>query len=627
MLTEHQLVDLAPTGRTDSAQEPPSWLLLQLPAELVERITGHLHANDVPCNLRLVNKAAAAHFGEHKTIRISSPVPHDAFRRQWSEPGALAGLTLARRRQLLCLTAASGVVSNLEFLLLCIGIPLTDDAFAAAAASGQLSSCRWLRAHNCPVTEKVLRAAAAGGHLCILQWLWGPHAALSKAVLHDAAAGGHAAVCEWLLSCDCPWSEEAPAAAARGGHVGLMYDLLDEQLYEHPSDVDYGGLLVGAARGCSYGTLQDVLALVVQHRPEWEPRPPAATRQQMLAAAAASTTPDWRRKAEWMLERGYVADTPGRSCALDWHAVAAALDPVGRLAWLSSHGWLEADSRSAVAAAAAAFAAAGNVAALRFLLDLIKSKAIAQSAVGGLLGCRGGRPFLHDAAVASAKAGHLATLQLLQAWSVDNAGVSHLETGANTCASQRGNVLMGMVAGASVSGGSGGGADFAATILAHDMSRLYAEIASAAAGSGSLELLDWMQELGCTWVCSTFAAAAGAGWTAGLEWLAQRHCPMGAGEPYIRAALNRDTATLACLRRLGCPWGRPDHHGVAARLVLESRPGVDVLPLLRWLVAEGCPTDWEAVQGEMPEYVMPALSAWLRCQIKKQRRCKRGGCV
>ncbi|KXZ47192.1 hypothetical protein GPECTOR_37g198 [Gonium pectorale] len=85
-----------------------------------------LDSNEVP-SFRLVNKASASQFRapHHITYRLSQPVPPDAFAAHWLAPGSIRGLTLARRRQLLSLTATSDVVANLEVAKKAAGCLLT----------------------------------------------------------------------------------------------------------------------------------------------------------------------------------------------------------------------------------------------------------------------------------------------------------------------------------------------------------------------------------------------------------------------------------------------------------------------------------------------------------------------
>ncbi|KXZ49730.1 hypothetical protein GPECTOR_20g587 [Gonium pectorale] len=104
----------------------------QLLPELAERIVHCLDRNDIAATFRRINKTTAEHFSGtlHTTIHLSEPVPPHAFAAHWLTPGATRGLTLARRRKLVRLVAASGVLPNLEVALQAVGLyaknPLRD---------------------------------------------------------------------------------------------------------------------------------------------------------------------------------------------------------------------------------------------------------------------------------------------------------------------------------------------------------------------------------------------------------------------------------------------------------------------------------------------------------------------
>ncbi|KXZ46060.1 hypothetical protein GPECTOR_47g335 [Gonium pectorale] len=131
---------------------------------------------------------------------------------------------------------------------------------------------------------------------------------------------------------------------------------------------------------------------------------------------------------------------------------------------------------------------------------------------------------------------------------------------------------------------------------------LNAELFAAAAKSGNMELLAWLRQRGCAWDFGAYSGAAEAGWVAALEWLAEQGCPMEeSGQPYINACRNGDLATLRCLRRLGVPWGPDDGSVFLAAAKGHTHMGAAQLPLLRWLLEEGCPVDNEAVEEEVED--------------------------
>ncbi len=61
----------------------------------------------------------------------------------------------------------------------------------------------------------------------------------------------------------------------------------------------------------------------------------------------------------------------------------------------------------------------------------------------------------------------------------------------------------------------------------HQLLLLSAEVFSAAARSGSWELMRWLRARGCAWGPNVAASAAAAGCGEQLEWLAAEGCPLG----------------------------------------------------------------------------------------------------
>eukprot|EP00198_Chlamydomonas_reinhardtii_P003884 XP_001693220.1 dopamine beta-monooxygenase-like protein [Chlamydomonas reinhardtii] len=127
---------------------------------------------------------------------------------------------------------------------------------------------------------------------------------------------------------------------------------------------------------------------------------------------------------------------------------------------------------------------------------------------------------------------------------------------------------------------------------------------SRAAQRGRLRVVRWLAERADLGVLldadddSIMSAAAGTdgGCEEAIEWMAAHGCPMGVdGLPYVWAGINGDFATLACLRRLGCPWD--PQGGTFLRALRSHRRGRWCsVPALQWLLGEGCPVgDWEAL--------------------------------
>ncbi|KXZ41748.1 hypothetical protein GPECTOR_296g798 [Gonium pectorale] len=527
-----------------------------LPPELTERVSRFVERNEVACNFRMVNKAAAARLRgpDYTTIRLSQPVPPHAFAAHWLAPGATRGLTLARRRQLLCLTAASGAVANLPAALEAAGCLLTYEVFKAAGAAGQLASCQWLRQQGCPASHEMAEFTG------------------DDTLLTCAAGNGHAHVCEWLLSVDPDaWTRCAVEAAARGGHVGLMEWLLRWRL----ADVNWRSLLsvvvrpTDVAHGCDLPTLQRTW-------PDWAPRCNQADKGLVLAAAAGSPTPDWAAKVEWLEAQG----CPKREAAAE-RAAAARPDAGGgagalhRLTWLRGRGY-PLGERTVVAAAAA-----GNAAAVQYLV-----------AEGGV------PPGDDEPASAAAAGGYLEVLRVLRA---------------------AGWPLSGSCRAVKVAA-EGGHLEALAWLVEEQGARLDSLVFPAAARNGHLAVMAWLRQRGCDWTLRDhiwwavqlteycYTAAAVAGNEEALQWLADQGCPMEAsarslachalgtgvetGEPYKAACRNGDLATARCLRRMGVPWGP-----AAAFSAWATADTTVPLPMRRWLLEAGCPVDHEAARA------------------------------
>ncbi|KXZ42159.1 hypothetical protein GPECTOR_193g316 [Gonium pectorale] len=216
----------------------------QLLPELAEKIVSCLDPNEVP-SFRLVNKASASQFRapHHTTIHLSQPVPPHAFAAHWFAPGAVRGLTLARRRQLLSLTAASGVVANLEMAERAAGCLATTERlwrgagevdswskhWSVAAAVGSptpdwAAKVQWLEAQGCPRNMPMTEAQRPDA-VARLVWLRARSFPPQPVELQQAAAAGNVAAVQYLLgqlgvlpvdAIDCA------RQAARNGHLHVL---------------------------------------------------------------------------------------------------------------------------------------------------------------------------------------------------------------------------------------------------------------------------------------------------------------------------------------------------------------------------------------------------------------------
>ncbi|PNH03502.1 Ankyrin repeat domain-containing protein [Tetrabaena socialis] len=386
-------------------------------------------------------------------------------------------------------------------------------------------------------------------------------------VLTAAAGAGQQAVCEWLLTTGClnHWGAAA-AAAARGGHVGLMDWLLALTINVQSIHC----LLGGAAEGCSLPTLQRLLLTYLNTLPV---AMPAVYGLGILGASARSPTADWQAKVECLQSRSF--PWTAAACTM----AAAKADALPRLQWLRQRGY---PFNSAVATNAAG---AGNVEALQYVLGQgveVNAHMLQSAAEGGhvavmeVLHARGASVG-EDAVRTAAAAGHLPAV----AWLVERMGA---------------------------------GAALTTSVFA------------AAARAGSMELLGWLRERGCPWDATAFAAAVEGGSEEQLEWLVEKGCPMGDdGEPYARAARHGDLAMLRCLRRLGCPWGHDGStltHAVTG-FTCDSRAVLQ--RMFSWLLDQGCPVDWDAVEADALRKKDEGLVGWLHAQREQRARAGNGG--
>ncbi|GLC39373.1 hypothetical protein PLESTB_000323200 [Pleodorina starrii] len=506
------------------SQSTPDGSSIWLPG-IVACIANHLPANEVASTLRQIDKATSDQLAHHKTLRLSLPSPIHVFRERWGRPGAFRALSRKQRFQLLCLTAASGSVANLEIALANAGLDLRCELLEAAAAAGQLGMCKVLGARGCP---------------------WGDS-------LSAAAKAGHRHVCEWLLASGCPFHWNVVCSAARGGREDLLQWLLTE-LQDRPNVSVCDSLLRAAAESLSLAALQRLWQQLMagRHGSELQQQLEQLDeedRDLIMVAAAGSTTPDWQAKVEWLEGLGY----PRTARACEFAVRAGDGDAVvARLQWLRGRGYpLEAE----VADAAVFF---GNLAALRFLVEQAGVRPtgdesdVTEAARQGHLAVlqylhASGLP-VHARLVAgdAARAGHLP----LVAWAVESLGVAPADGAAwlLDCAAASGNLeLMAWL---------------------HDRGwALGPKAFPNGAESGCEEALEWLVERGCPFPLDggAYFKAAFNGDLAMLRCLHRLGCPWGPTGKLLADCISivDSVAVLQCLLDLGCP--EPDWDAAVRR--------------------------------------------------------------
>ncbi|KXZ46067.1 hypothetical protein GPECTOR_47g342 [Gonium pectorale] len=374
-----------------------------------------------------------------------------------------------------------------------------------------------------------------------------------------AAGAGHRHVCEWLLAVDSDARlTGAVNASARGGHADLAEWLggfnFSDNAYEYLRDVTHG---------CDLPTLQRAWPCCVAFL-DFD------TKEGLISSAAGRPTPDWAAKVEWMVAQG----CPRSDEAADAAACLPNNDgeALARLTWLRGRGY------PVHVRAVHAAAHSGNTAALLYLLAEVSNGALDRERENAVCG--------------AVEDGHLAALQALH-----TAGWTIVQLPEHsTVRAARGGHLHVLA--------------WLLDTLDPEAVVLNAQLFSAAAKSGNMELLVWLRQRGCPWDSTAYLGAAEAGWEAALEWLVEQGCPMEDSEmPYIKACDNGDLATARCLRRLGVPWGPEGKvFSAAAWENYQTAP----LPLLRWLLLEeDCPVDLEAAKKSAAEWgsVRPKWSA------------------
>ncbi|PNW77731.1 hypothetical protein CHLRE_10g449150v5 [Chlamydomonas reinhardtii] len=360
----------------------------------------------------------------------------------------------------------------------------------------------------------------------------------------------------------------------------------------------------------------------------------------LLAAAAGSRTEDWTAKVVWLLGRGHVPQQSPHHAQAAARA-AACPDALERLQWL--HAYQGADDGVAGAGCehwrhrflvcyprvAAEALANGRTDALRYVLRLAGAGApglvAGSSPAPADYGATGTQCLLvalateHGLFEGAAAAGRLECLQLLHA-----AGCRMPCQAMALAAARhgRGSVLRWLLdvypVATSMSPLPGSPSPSApATAVSPPGVRLAPALCTAAARSGSLEVLQVLRGRGCPWDADAVVAAAEAGSEAVLEYLVVQGCPAPSDERVYAAPLAaEDLLTLRCLRRLGLPFRREP--AVFARAVAAKHS----LPLLKWLYETGVPVDLEALLERALDGNAHDMEweAWLQSELEAKKR-------
>lgn len=439
-------------------------------------------------------------------------------------------------------------------------LQLRVETAVAAARSGDLARLEWLRRRVCPFgSHEPLVASLRHAHLCISEWL-----------VREAG-------------CKLPSPDEysacAEVAGAAAGSLLGGEDAVVKLQWVHAHGIKSYGL--SSQHAAAAGNLEAVAYLHEQHGVNLDSSlflaaagsgsVPLAT---WLAARGCATCPQAYEAAarrgdlamvRWLAARGGCA-WDGKTLKHvigDWPVDAAAVERARRPAWVSatSRGPALAQSNSS---SRSSTAGGGNGMAPGPDAELVEAVQLLLKAV-----CR-------------------------QAGSSTNGGAD----------GEEGDEAVGN--GGDVGGGGvdGGGVDIDG-----------GELMEAAARRGYLPLvlLLHQQQCGCPVGWEVVAAAAAGGCEVAVEW-AVGQAAGGRGMPseaepedeegdvdldeddprvgaYVMAGQKGDAGTLACLRRLGVPWGGR---------VLEALVGGECkLPVVVWAVEQGARADEEAVEAAL----------------------------
>ncbi|PNW78622.1 hypothetical protein CHLRE_09g389500v5 [Chlamydomonas reinhardtii] len=577
-------------------------------------------------------------------------------------------LSYVDRIKLLSLTAASGEVANLQVALEVVRCAPTVKVISAAAAAGKLAAVQYLHEHaRCPWGADTTAAAAEASQLDTLKWLQGAGCPLDTTALQAAAKAGGAAAVDWLLAETPVISglspreaadslEAAACVAAAAGHINLFESLfagLVPALETAPPRATRGrgrggpALQVGAAeppplRGPDGSTLARILEALAEGADadtlqsfvrtwvddvEPDPRRQLDERQlnQAIIAAAGSTTPGWQAKVDFLLQRKLQqqqqaaqqqAAQPQPPQAVQQQQAAPrtllllnrailAPDVATRVPWLCSP---ERPVQLAV-----------SMDDLNKLLEQGQWE-VAQKLVAEVPGLT----YNYASTRAAIKGGHMDIVQALLA-APHNCRILGPEALKVLASAGRLEGVRWLVEEFAEKGGQDSETANSWKIA------LTSEVFADALTSGSLPLLRWLLAKGWSAedppagapkrrkdpvasVEEAWVSAADLGNEEIMEWLAsEAQVPFLAdGEPYVRAAKRADQLMLDCLKRVGCPLPAEALTGALAW-------GVP-LPILRWLVDQGCPVDWpDALAAARLRLRPPGALEWLE-ELQRQKQ-------
>ena len=454
------------------------------------------------------------------------PVPPHALKSKWSKPEAVRGLTLRQRRTIAQVAVETGCLDIVRLLVTgpggpehvgTLGVqPLAEGVVEAAAAAGQLGILQHLLSGGCSWDSATACTAAGQGRTQVCLWLLGGPskgepfctAAKDAPVLGDmlsaAARAGQAQTCKKVVAARGHWLPYgqlyfAAGSAAAGGQVSLMDWLLGE--------VNSGAASAAAMRGaaqllCDAAGGVDVQTLQRLHAQYWSRIPGGAAASvgaDMLWRAALGHTANYQEKIEWLLSLGYTPGGPRWPVCLEVKASLRsprASDLAPRLRFLQDKGF-------PLGSASLSYVLSGTQdepGALVFLLDEAGLQAVALEK---------GAP---QVAYMACRHGRMDSLQVLlqRGWLAPAASV---RKALRACAETGNEAVAACVLDTLCGGGDG-------------QHPLTAELFVAAAGLGSVPLLQQLRNRGCNFDAAAWTPAIRSGCEALLDWLHAEGCPM-----------------------------------------------------------------------------------------------------
>jgi hypothetical protein len=266
------LDELAPAQAQAPRQASPL-----LTPDVFLAVSDKLSANERALLMRPLCKEAPGLLADAKVVKLSQAVPEYAFAQKWGQPGSCKHLPQWQKKELMRLTAESGVVANMRLLTPskspgksgAAGCQLPDGILQVAAGAGQLQMCEYLCREGAPLDSRAASAAARKGHTNLVLWCLRKGCTPCPSLLAAAAKGGHAQLLFGLLAKGVPWNPEAAGAAAEAGHERIMRRLLQlsaEDPKQRPTDAEC--LLFGVASGLDCSTLK--VRLVMYRERSWE---------------------------------------------------------------------------------------------------------------------------------------------------------------------------------------------------------------------------------------------------------------------------------------------------------------------------------------------------------------------